>query len=294
MAENCTSLIPSVRYFSQQVLWLLRITNSIIGLLNVFGNSLLIYALKKTGQTTTLSIQLIVLMSVSDVINGTVALSLINILLWEQFDSDCYLKVTAQFLHRIFLVYSFQIVLLIAVDRFLHMKYLLRYQLIMPKRRMRNLICFTFSFYTLNAFFSSMPFFKVYMKIGNMVHTVLAAVGMIAVFVLYYKTMRAINRRVTSMDSICMQRTIIEIKTLANVALSICICTLILLTPYIIGVIILEVRSRYDAQNTKELAIFKWLTHLAALGNGACSCAIFALYNRPVKRFIIRMIMHNQ
>ena len=294
MAENCTSSIPSVRNFSQQVLWSLRITNSTISLLNIVGNSLLIYALKKTGQITTISIQLIVLMSVSDVISGTVALSLINILLWKQFDSNCYLKVTTQFLHRIFLVYSFLIVLLIAMDRFLHMKYLIRYPLIMPKRRMWNLVCFSFCCCTLIAFFSSMPFFKVYMKIGNMVHTVLAAVCMITVFVLYYKTMKVIDRRVTSMDGIFMQRTIIQIKTLANVALSICICTLILLTPYLIGVIILEVRSRYHAQNTTELAIFKWFTYLALLGSGVCSCAIFALYNRPVKRFIIRMIMHNQ
>ena len=106
--------------------------------------------------------------------------------------------------------------------------------------------------------------------------------------------MRTINRRVSSMDSALMQSTITQSKTLVNVALSISICTLVLLTPYIIGEIILEVRSSYQAQNRTELAIFKWFTYLAALGNGVCSCAILVLYNRPVKIFIIREIMHNQ
>ena len=291
MPENCTSSIPSVRNFSHEVLWSLRITNSTIGLLNIFGNSLLIYALKKTGQTTAISLQLIVLMSISDVINGTVALFLTNIILWKQFDSDCYLKLTAQFLQRLFLGFSFQIVFVIALDRFLHIKYLQRYPIIVPKRRIRFLVGFIFLSHAMIAFVSSMPFLGVYMKIANLVYICVAAVGVITILVLYYKTTRLIRQRVSSMGSSFMQRTIIQIKTLVNVALSICICTLLLLTPYIIGVVILEVRSRHQAQNATEVAIFRWYANLATLANGVCSCAIFTLYNRPVKQFMIRTIM---
>ena len=293
MTENCTSSIPSVHSFSKEVLWSLRIINFVIGLLNIFGNSLLIYALKKTGQTTTISLQLIVLMSVSDIANGTVALSLTNILLWKKSDSDCYLKLTTQCLHRLFLAFSFGTVLLIALDRFLHIKYLQRYPVIMPKRRMWYLTSFIFCFYTLAAVFSSMPFLNDYMKVGNMVHVSLAAVGMIAVFVLYCKTLRAISYRVSSMGNIFIQSTLLQIKTISNVALCICICTLVLLTPHILGVIILGVRSP-RAPNATELAIFKWYAYLGMLVNGVCNCVIFALHNKPVKRFIIRMIMHNQ
>ena len=290
MAESCISLIPSVRDFSQQVLWSLRITNSTIGLLNVFGNSLLIYALKKTGQTATISLQLIIVMSVSDVINGTAALSLTNIILWGNYDSYCYLKATTQFLIRLFLGFLYGIVILIALDRFLHIKYLQRYPIIMPKRRMRCLTCLTFLCSTVTAFFSSMPFLKVYMKFGNMVHTALAALAIITVFVLYYKTTKAINRRVSSMNNFFMQRMIIQTKTLVNVALHISICTLLILTSYIIANIRLEVSSSHRAQNTTELAIFKWATYLGVLGTGVCSCVIFVLYNRPVRRFIIMKI----
>ena len=233
-------------------------------------------------------------MSVSDVISGTVALSLTNILLWEKFDSNCYLKVATQFLHRLLLGFSYGMVILIALDRFLHIKYLQRYPIIMPERRMYYLICFTFLYYTLTAFISSMPFLRVYMKVGNIVHTLLAAIGMTTVFVLYYKTMRSINRRVSSIDSIVMQSTIAQIKTIFNVALSISICTLALLTPYIIGIIILEVRSSDQEQNRTELTIFKWFTYLTTHVNGVCNCIIFVLYNRPVKQFIVRRILRNQ
>ena len=293
MSENCTSLIPSVQNFSRQALWTLRTINFIISLLNIFGNSLLIYSLMKTDQTTTISLQLIVLMSVSDALTGIVALSFTNILLWKKFDSNCYLKVATQFLHRLIKGISYGTVLLIALDRYLHIKYLQRYPLIMSKRRMCYLICFLVFFSLLNAFLSSMPFIH-YTKVFKTVITFLIVLGMITLFVLYYKTMRTINRRVSSMDSAVMQSTITQSKTLVNVALSISICILVLLTPYIIGEIILEVRSSYEAQNRTELSIFKWSTYLATHTSGVCNCIIFVLYNRPVKRFIIRKIIHNQ
>ena len=293
MAENCISTITSMRHFSQQVLWSLRITNSTIGLLNVFGNSLLIYALKKTGQTTTISLQLIILMSVSDVISGTVALSLTNFLLWKKFDSNCSLKLITQFLHRVFVGFSFGVVIVIALDRFLHIKYLQRYPIIMPTKRMWYLIFILFLYNLLVGFLSSMPFLKDYSKVVNMVNAFLIAGGMITVFVLYYKTSRAINLRVSIID-ISTQYTAMHIKTIVTVALSISICTLLILAPFIIGNIILEVSGSHRAQNATELAIFKWATYLATLGNGVCSCVIFVLYNRPVKRFILRKIMHNQ
>ena len=294
MAENCVSTITSVRHFSQQVLWSLRITNSIIGLLNIVGNSLLIYALKKTGQTTTISLQLIVLMSISDVVNGTFALSLTNILLWKKFDSICCLKLITQFLHRIFVGLSFGIVIAIALDRFLHIKYLQRYSIIVRRRRMWCLVFILLLYNLLVGSLSSMPFLNNYIKVVNIINAFLIAGGMITVFVLYYKTTRAINLRVSSMDNIHMQRTVHHIKTIVNVALSISACTLLTLAPFIIVNIILEVSNSYRAENTTELAIFKWVTYLGTLGNGVCSCVIFVLYNRPVKRFIVRKIMHNQ
>ena len=287
MSEDCTSSIPSVQYFSQQVLWSLRIICSIIGLLNIFGNSLLIYALKKTDQTAATSLQLIIHMSVSDVIDGSVALSLTNFLLRKEFDSNCYLKITTHFLHRFFLGFSFQMVFVIALDRFLHIKYLQRYPIIVSKRRIRFMVGFMLLCHILIAFVSSMPFLGVYMKIANLVYICAAAVGVITILVLYYKTTRLIRYRVSSMASLFMQSTITQVKALVNVALSISICTLLFWTPYIICVIIQEVSSTDQAL---KLAIVRWYAYVASLANGVCSCVVFTLHNKPVRRFLIRTI----
>ena len=287
MAERCNSLFPSVRNFSQQVLWSLRITNSIIGLLNIFGNSLLIYALKKTGQTTTISLQLIALMSVSDALCGIVALSFTNILLWKNFDSNCSLILATEFLHRIFVGCSFVTIFLIALDRFLHIKYRQRYSVIVPKRKMRFLVGLVLLHNIMISFMSSMPSLGVYMKVSRLLNAIIVAVGVIGVIVLYYKTTRAINQRVSSMDNIFMQSTVIKVKAMVNVGLSISMCTLIFVTPYVIGFIILKMSGNHQPM---ELAIYIWYAYIGLLANGICSCVIFVLHNKPVKRVIIRTI----
>ena len=292
MTNNCNSLHPSIQEFSQQVLWTLRITNSCIALLNIIGNSFLIYALKRTGQITNMSLQLIVLMSASDCINGIADLSFTNIILWNGNNSLCYLSVVARLINHLVLGFSFTTVLLIAIDRFLHMRYFQRYQIIVTKRRGRILCLLLFALEIIVAFIHSMPFLKHGKRIGNLVYASCATLITISVIILYYKTVRTINCRVLSMHNPVMQSTMSHSKALMNVALSISICTVFFLTPYIIAGIILEVGRRNHATSSKEIAIFIWFSYIALHTNGVCSCFIFIVQNTPVKRLLKGMIMH--
>ena len=287
MTDNCYSLFPSIHNFSQQELWALRITNSCIALFNIFGNSFLIYALKKTGQITNMSLQLIVLMSVSDCIGGIAALSLTNILLWKTFNSLCYLRSLTQFINHVFIGYSFTAVLLIAIDRFLHIKYLERYPIIMTKRRGRIALLLLFILHILVAFFSSAQFLKDYTTIGSMTYLSGATLTIIAVIVLYYKTIRKINCRILS-----IRNTVSHTKALMNVALSISICMVLFLAPYIIAGIILEVNKRSNTNISKQMAVLIWFFYIASLTNGVCSCIIFIVQNRQIKRLIKEIIYH--
>ena len=286
MTANCTSFIPSIYNLSQQVLWALRITNSFIALLNIFGNSFLIYALKRTGQLTSTSLKLIVLMSASDCINGTVAFSLTNILLWKEYDSICYLKVVTQFIHLLFVAVSFGTILLIAIDRYFHMKYLERYPIIVTKRRGRFLCLLLLVFHILLTSASSMPLMKNYVKIGKLVYISCATLNMIAIIFFYYKTFKLINLRVLSMHNPAMQNSMTHSKKIMNLALSISICTVFTSTPYIIGSIILDIGSTYQGYSVVELAIFKWFVYLLSLANGVCSCVIFISQNSPIKQLL--------
>ena len=283
-------MVHSTHNLSVQVIWPLRITNSCIALFNIFGNSFLIYALKKTGQITNMSLQLIVLMSVSDCINGIIGLSLTNIILWKEHNPLCNIRVATQFTHNLFLSFSFTTVLLIAIDRFLHIKYQQRYPIIATKRRGTILLLFVIFCEALVAFVSSMPFLDHGGKIGQLVYITGATSIIISVAILYYKTFKIINRRVLSMNTPVMKNTFTHNKRIMNAALSISMCMIFTLTPYIIVGILSEISMRSQGKVSKELLTFKWFTYLVSLANGVCSCIIFIAQSRPVKRLLKDMI----
>ena len=290
MTNNCNSLFPSIHNFSLKDLWALRITNSCIALFNIFGNSFLIYALKKTGQITNMSLQLIVLMSVSDCINGIANLSLTNIILWKEHSSLCYLRVATQFINNVFLSFSFTAVLLIAIDRYLHIKYLQRYTIIVTKRKGCILLLFVIFCEILIAFVSSMPFLEHRKTFGKPVYLSGAASIIISVVILYYKTLKTINRRVISMHTPVMKNTLTRSKKILNAALSISMCMVLTLTPYIIAGILSEISMRFHGKVSKEVVILKCFSYLFSLANGVCSCIIFIAQSRPVKRLLKGMI----
>ena len=238
--------------------------------------------------------QLIVLMSLSDCINGIVALFFTNILLWQVYDSHCALIRTIQFMHYISLGFSYGAVVLIAIDRYLHVKYLQRYPIILTKRRGRIIVLAVFVYNFLVAFTSSMPFLKSYNTLGKVVQICGGTIGVISVFILYYKTTKTVKIRVSSMHNCILESRMAHCKAIVNVALSISICTGLLFTPYIISVIIMKVNNSYQASNTSELEIFTWFTAVGLPANGICSCVIFILQNKPVKRLIKGIMVRDQ
>ena len=287
---NCIALIPSISKISHHILVTLRVMNSIIALLNIIANAFLIYALKKTGQTTTISLQLILLMSLSDFVTGITSLSLTNILLWKQFDSLCYLKTLTQFVHVVFVGFSCASVLLIALDRFLHMKYLQRYSIVMSKRRAYILIMSTFCFYLVSATIFSMSFLIDEIEIIQLVFFLLGIPIIITIFMFYYKACNAITCKVSTVQRNFIQNTIVQSKGVLKAAKRITICFAILLMPLIISHIILAVNRRYKILNTETMATFKWFCYIGGLANGFCNCCIFVLQNRPVRKLLTRIL----
>ena len=116
--------------------------------------------------------------------------------------------------------------------------------------------------------------------------------GMISVFIVYYKTTTVVKRRVASMHNCFMRSKMVHSKAIANMALSISVCTGLLFTPYLISVIIMNVSKMSQAHNATEVSIFIWFTYLESLVNGVYSCIIFTLQIKPVKRLIEGAMVH--
>ena len=294
MEEDCIAFISSINILSQNVLIALRFFNSCIAVLNIIGNAFLIFALKRTGQTSTLSLQLVIVMSLSDLITGVTALSLTNILLLREYDSSCFLKSLTQFIHMVLVSFSFGTVFVIALDRYLHMKYLHRYSMVMSKRRGYALVLFCLLVQVLIASVISMPFLADVIRIAKIFHTLLATISMIIVFVIYYKACKTMNSTVASIRIPNMHSSMHQNKTMLKAAASITICMGLLISPFVIANTVMEVSKSYRELNVTHVATFKWFTYIGVLANGVCSSLIFILQNRPVRRLLQSLILHKK
>ena len=280
---NCSALFPSVALIDHEMLIILRVINSIIALLNICGNALLIYALKKTGQTATLSLQIIFLMSLSDLITGITALSLTNALLWKEFDSVCQIKIATLIIHVVFGGFSFSTVFLIALDRFLHMKYLQRYSIIITRRRAYSIIVFIFCIHLLSATLFSLPALKQETEYLQLAYFMAGIPTIITTIALYYKAIKTTTCRVSFSTAIATQNPNFHIKKILKAAKLITLSFGILLTPLLIVHITLAMNTRHKILNAKTMTTCKWFSYIVALGNGFCSCSIFFLYNMPAR-----------
>ena len=130
-ALDCLAYLNNLHDTPQVFITLIRVHNVLIGLLNITGNAILIWGLCRTGQTKTISFHFIVIMSISDLTIGTSSLIFITMLLTESYEAYCWTKLAIQFLFTTLHYFSSFMVILVALDRYLHMRYLERYSIML-------------------------------------------------------------------------------------------------------------------------------------------------------------------
>ena len=106
-----------------------------IAILNILVNSGLLYGLNKTGQLKRTSCKFIALVTLSDFLIGGVVQSLVAVVLTQNGSENCWLELSTQFIAWIFIEFSALMACLVALDRYLHMQYLMKYPLLMTKKR---------------------------------------------------------------------------------------------------------------------------------------------------------------
>lgn len=287
---ECTAVIPDVSIISQPVLIGFRVANSLIALLNIFANILLMFALKRTGQTETISFQLIFIMSASDLTTGLTAVSLTNLLTLDEFNANCSIKKAAQFIQVAFGGFSFFTVFLIALDRFLHMKYLQQYPRIMTKTKGYLLIIISFSFHFISAIILTMPFSRETMELLQLVYFVVAFPVVVTVVILYYKSCKTAKLKLSSIKINRTQKSLMQSRKLSKAAMWTTVCLGIQTTPLIASHVILALNRWYGIMKPVTMATFKWVCYIGALGNGLGSSLIFIQYNKPVKQLLWSMM----
>ena len=303
MADNiCYSVYPNRDNFTTSNFISLTAANISVSLLNMFTNSFLIYAIIKTRQTHKISYQFILCLSISDCCVGLIVQpTVILILTYFAEIHNCALELAAQFLSYIFPQVSGVMILIIAFDRFLHMKYLNEYSTYMTRKKAGLLITTNI---VLACFIASCSLFASLRRtffIFNAVLVGIEASVAVACFILYMFTYLIVHQHTNQMRQKQLEINILSpeitknapkqdlklAKTLVFILAVLSMCYF----PYLILGLVWSYYKYYKgAQESKTLDILVWWSFILVYFNSSLNAIIFSARNTRILRLLRKLL----
>ena len=267
----------------------LRIQCIMVGVLNVAGNAILIWALRKTQQTRTTSIQFIVVLSSSDLILGIAGIVFSIPSTAEQYQALQSLTSITHFVMNTSSTFSMLMILLIAFDRYLHMRYLERYPTVFTRKRGYFLVIVLLTLSLSSSAAIALMILEEAYRILQLAYIFFMILAIVAVLKLYHSalnTLKCNSNQVTK--SIVNQN-----RALGKAATRISICVIVLTTPMTTLLMIDNFNAHREMLDAQALHTSIWYAYIIFLGNGFCNCIIFTSQNAPVRRALKRVMRYN-
>ena len=226
---NCHLLSTYALETPTDLIMFIRVYNMVVAMLNIIGNTLLIWGLFKTGQYRSMSFYFIIIMSTSDLISGIYCLTILSLATWEAYNKICWMRIATQVILSTSNYISVIMIALIAVDRYLHVRYLERYPLVVTRRRgyFVLIVCFV-NVAIINAIFL--------LPMLHFVHDTLQLICLFSVFpfwiaisLLYHSAIR----RVQTVASRLVHDTASQTRALSRAANNIMVCIVVLTLPLV-------------------------------------------------------------
>ena len=296
MPMPCSSMFPLVSKIPDGSLAFIRTGNFMISSLNIIGNAFLIYALKVTGQTKAMSIKFIVFLSISGLINGITGLCTISMLLWEQFEGSCFLKIVTQVTLGSTNPFSSATIVVIAVDRYFHMKYLLRYPVIVNNKRGYRMIfaCLCFALVLLLCQLLLIFISPEDISLLQISFAILLVPLIGSVAALYYKAYKNLQLKAPSQMSQSIKSALQECKNFATTSKRIIVSFALLASPLAAGVGLRSATRHSSFIGRINLDAWLWVGVLCFSAISFSNSVIFIMHNRLVKRLLKRLINVNR
>ena len=259
---------------------------SIVAVLNTSGNAFLIYALHRTGQTGTLSLQFILFMSISDAIFG------VNSLMgtiWFEYGprSDyCWFYYASQFMTGMLGTFSTLMIIIIALDRYLHMKLLERYPIVFTKKRGYYLVIGAVLVAGGMSILIALPRQQQVSAILKTLFFTLTIPMCVTIILIYNHACRALQTRTNQLA----RNIITKNRALGKAAKRITLCAVVLITQFAIVHGLYEHIIHLKAVNVQALKTSLWLAFINYQCNGFFNSIIFLAYNKPA-RFLLKRIL---
>lgn len=268
--------------------------NTTIGVSNIAINGFLIHALRKLKLIKTTSYRLMMYLCISDVSIGVLQLGLQMVPFSSRATRDI-LNIIMQFIIYQISPFSALMIALIALDRYIHMKYLMRYNTIMTQAKCKKLVLLNiivnFCSATLMTFSSLFRFYYIY-------HTIFTAVYMLVILltcIIYIATYKAIRNR-TKIINLNRQNSSAATsqretdKAFATATLFILISLFICFVPYH-GLML--VRSVVHLNGNLAQGSFLYVLLWAIIGsyaNGSLNALALIFFSKKVRRYTLKCL----
>ena len=299
MYDEAQTLYPDHSLLPQTHIVILAIINSILILSNIATSVFLSYAILKLGLMKSISHRLIFALTISDCSIGILLQpSLTAILLVKSEDLQKTAALIGQFSAFLFAHFSSVMIMIIALDRYLHMKYLQQYNVYMTKTRCHVMIICNFMGNFILAVIAVLSSFEGFFIYLNMIFTGADALLLLTVVCLYSCTYLSIRKRVSVMDlnkgfNANRKRHDFELaKGMMFVLLSIFICY----APFNVCEAMIYFKSHMNAKLTnveRSLLVGYYWSLLTIFCSPTCNAVLFIAFNRRIrslaKEFICRM-----
>ncbi len=190
----CQTVIPSFEGYSKGTSKFILGIHSSVLLTDIITNSLLIFCVWKLKLYNRPTYRFILIMSISDLCSGSIVQP---VMMYLGFYQNCLASkfYVQPMLYFLFEISSFMI-LYVAADRYIHIRYLLRYDSIMTKGA--AIKCIIVAFVT-SIIFAGLSVLASLMKHLFLFHVILCAVqlpGLMMILVSYGKAFQSLRRRV--------------------------------------------------------------------------------------------------
>ena len=228
-------------------------------------------------------------MSISDLMCGVGGLVLLTFIPWNYYVMDCLLHLSTQCFLVICNLFSFSVVVLIALDRYLHMRYLERYSIVFTKKRGYLLSLTSFIFALVIPLTLTLPVPSHIYYILRSIVAFATVIILFSIFMLYYCAMRELRRKA----DLISRSIITQSRTLSRAAKRITICIIFLTIPLAIILILGEFNRSHRFLDESVILICTWFAYVTYLINPFCSSYIFMSQNRPIRQLLRRVYTYH-
>ena len=257
--------------------------NIIVGLLGLLANSILIHALRKCNKLTSNSFKFILILSASDLISSII------IVIGEPAAAIIHHQVTHDLILQLSTVgrylcgeFSTIITLVIAVDRYLHLKYSSRYHFIMTSGRAKT--CVAVAALTAIIIVALLGLSYQLNWYTEMLATISVATFLLllAICIVYYRALKSVAIQVKGTESENVRISKGYNKGFSKAVLFILVSLLVLVTPFII----FRPISWHYQKTLRWTLIVNYTAQILIALNGTVNAALFLAFNRDLKRFV--------